>query len=65
MSTSCSRKPDRSKGEFCQATILRRQRILAAAFSFADAAWRSLRGSRACGKTCGQQGDSVLPIWKS
>ena len=23
-----------------------------------------MRGPRACGKTCDQQGDSVLPIWE-
>jgi fluoride exporter len=37
--------------------------ILAAALSFGDA-WRSLRASRACGKTCGQQGGPVLPVWE-
>src|SRR6266436_3916577 len=49
MSTSCSRKPDRSKDESCQATDLGAAAFWLPPFSFADTAWRSLRGPRACG----------------
>src|ERR1700680_3351584 len=64
MSTSCSRRPDRSNDQFCQATNFGAAAFWLPPFRLLIPSRQRLRASRACGKTCGQQGGAVLPVWK-
>src|SRR6202048_1369979 len=63
MSTSCSRRPDGPKG-ISPGADFGAAAFWLPPFRLLIPSRQCLRASRACGKTCGQQGGAALPVWK-